>query len=100
MSSLLLQLRAGQRIAIFGEDGHAEMIAFDTGWDRAGEPVVIDHAMIRNRYGDESIYDDVSAHFRGDPVDAVPANTYGCAGDGMTPALLERSAPLSPHLVS
>lgn len=100
MPKLSIQLRADQRLAIFDEDGNAELIDIDNQRDEAGELVITDHVLIPNTFGCDDIYDDVSAYFRGDPVRALPANTLGAANDFMTPALLEVAddAPAASNL--
>jgi len=96
MPSLSIQLRAGQRIAIFDEAGNAELIDIDNQRDEAGNLVVTDHVLVPNTFGDNGIYDEVVAYWRGDPSRVLPANTLGAANENMTPALLE--APCAPNL--
>ena len=100
MPAFSIQSRAGQRIAIFDECGHAELIDIDDQRDEAGNLIVTDHVLIRNIYGDDDIYDDVSAYFRGEPVLVLPANTLCIANDNITPALLEVHTPLNLSLVA
>lgn len=92
MPSLSVQLRVGQRIAIFDEAGNAELIDIDHERNENGDLVVTDHVFIRNRYGDDDIYDDVAAHFRGEPVDALPIAASGALDANFTPALMEQVA--------
>lgn len=99
MPSLILQLRAGQRIAVFDEHGNAELIDFDNQRDDHGELVVTDHVLIRNIYRDNDIYDEVAAYWRGEPARVIPANTLGIPNDSVTPALLEPTTPSCLRMV-
>lgn len=89
MPRLSIHVRSGQRIAIFNEAGNVELIDIDNQRDENGHLVISDHVLHPNPHGCDDIYDEVAAHFCGEPVGLLPAHTDGAARQRVTPALLE-----------